>query len=66
MVEARIQEAPESTEEEFGLVEGPLGHLTDEVLEEAFFNAAAWEQFSWERATAFPKHRTADDLTLQL
>lgn len=65
MVEAIAQEAPESTEEEFGLVEGPLGHLTDEILEEKFFNATAWEQFSWERATTFPEYRTADDLTLQ-
>jgi hypothetical protein len=62
MVEARIQEAPETAEEEFGLVEGPLGHLTDEVLEEKFFNAATWEQFSWGGA-AVAEHRQTDDLT---
>lgn len=35
-----------TTEEEFGFAEGSLGHLEDEALPEAFFNAALWEQLS--------------------
>lgn len=33
----------ESPEEEFGLIEGPLGHLTGVVFDEEFFSAAYWE-----------------------
>ena len=33
----------ETPEEEFGLVGGTLGHVTDELMDEAFFNAALWE-----------------------
>ena len=44
----KVQEAAEemkseSPEEEFGLVEGPLGHLLGVVFDEEFFNAAFWE-----------------------
>jgi hypothetical protein len=42
-----VKEDLENTnpEEEFGLVEGPLGHLAGELLEEHFYSAAIWEQF---------------------
>ena len=65
MVEPTTLEVPETAEEEFGLVEGPLGHLTDESLDERFFNAAAWEQLSWD-GPARPESRLTDDLTLQI
>ena len=46
-------------------MDGPLGHLTDESLDERFFNAAAWEQLTWDEATT-AQHLPDTDLTLQL
>lgn len=46
----QVKEAIEETmfteqtpEEEFGLVEGPLGHLTDTHFEDELFSSAFWE-----------------------
>lgn len=45
----KVQEAAEeflreqTPEEEFGLIEGPLGHLSGVVFDEELFNAALWE-----------------------
>lgn len=44
IAEKEFMELPEeSAEQELGLVEGPLGHLTNTELDSIYFSAAAWE-----------------------